>query len=70
VTQDLRLLDAAGNELAVLGREAAGPVVLALNAEGDPSRQLLRFAASKTGHSSAHSVSNTTTFRAADGRRP
>lgn len=56
VTGDLRLLDAAGNELAVLGREFAsadsklrGPVVLTLNAEGDPSRQLLRFAASKAG---------------------
>jgi hypothetical protein len=54
---DLRLLDAHGNELALLGREpdaagggeVAGPVVLALNAEGDPSKQLLRFAASKTG---------------------
>ncbi|MEX2205663.1 MAG: hypothetical protein WEF50_05485 [Myxococcota bacterium] len=57
VTGDLRLLDAAGSELAVLGREFAaadssksrGPVVLTLNAEGDPARQLLRFAASKAG---------------------
>ena len=57
VTGDLRLVDAAGNELAVLGREFAGadattfrgPAVLALNAEGDPSRQLLRFAASNAG---------------------
>ena len=57
VTQDVRILDAAGKELAVLGRErgatgarkADGPVVLALNAHDDPSRQLLRFAASKTG---------------------
>ena len=57
VTGDLRLLDAAGKELAVLGREldkagashSKGPVVLALKAEGDPSRQLLRLAASKTG---------------------
>jgi hypothetical protein len=57
VTGDLRLLDAEGNELAVLGREFAaadarnprGPVVLTLNAEGDPSRQLLRFAASNAG---------------------
>ena len=57
VTGDLRLLDAAGNELAVLGRDlaAAGagnaeaPIVLALNAVGDPNRQLLRLAASKTG---------------------
>jgi len=56
VTGDLRLLDAAGNELAVLGREggvdsarADGPVVLALHADGDPSRQVLRLAASKTG---------------------
>jgi len=57
VTGDLRLLDAAGNELAVLGREFAevegvarrGPVVLTLNAEGNPSRQLLRFAASNAG---------------------
>lgn len=57
VTQNLRILDAAGNELALLGRErgataassADGPVVLALNSGADPSRQLLRFAASKTG---------------------
>ncbi len=57
LTGDLRLLDAAGNELAVLGREFAqadarnprGPVVLTLSADGDPSRQLLRFAASNAG---------------------
>ncbi len=56
VTGDLRLLDAVGNELAVLGRErgpdgtlADAPVVLALNADGDSSHQTLRLAASKTG---------------------
>jgi hypothetical protein len=57
VTGDLRLVDAAGNPLAVLGRGlgAAGadpsdrPVVLSLNAEGDPARQLVRIAASKSG---------------------
>ena len=57
VTHDVRILDAKGNELAVLGREpgvvgasgAEGPVVLALSAQGNASRQLLRFAASKTG---------------------
>jgi len=57
VTGDLRLLDADGNVLALLGRDlsAAGesssdaPIVLALNAVGEPSRQLLRLAASKTG---------------------
>ncbi len=57
VTGDLRLVDAAGNELAVLGRGlgAVGgdrsdrPVVLSLNAEGDPARQLVRLAASKSG---------------------
>ncbi len=57
VTRDLRILDAQGNELAVLGREPGapgaksteGPVVLALSAQGEASRQLLRFAASKTG---------------------
>jgi hypothetical protein len=56
VTGDLRLLDADGNELAVLGREggaegseAGAPVVLALKADGDPSREILRLAASNTG---------------------
>jgi hypothetical protein len=57
LTGDLRLVDALGNELAVFGRDHAGaeaagsdaPVVLALNAAGDPERQLLRLAASRTG---------------------
>jgi len=59
VTRDLRVVDAAGNELAVLGRDfgAAGtvsaetPVVLALNAasQGEASKQGLRLAASNAG---------------------
>lgn len=56
VTGDFRLLDAHGNELAVLGREGGvgssepgAPVVLALKADGDPSREILRLAASSTG---------------------
>jgi hypothetical protein len=56
VTGDLRLLDETGRELAVLGREGGvdgarpdAPVVLSMHAEGDPERQILRLAASKTG---------------------
>jgi hypothetical protein len=56
VTGDLRLLDETGRELAVLGREGGidgarpdAPVVLSMHAEGDPGRQILRLAASKTG---------------------
>jgi hypothetical protein len=58
VTRDLRVVDAAGNELAVLGRDfgeagsvsAETPVVLELNAQGEPGKERgLRLAASNAG---------------------